>query len=312
MSEPKKAGATSGQKVPKSKFRQKSEQERVAESKLRMEKQADKLEKAKERLANQKSPKKPGPVKKAGRAVGNTVHGYVHGKIYEVEHENVGTEGAHQTEIVGEAVLRHSTRFAQKQIREHPQKAVRKAESKHIKATADYQYRATVQEHPEMKGNAVSRYWQKQRYKKQYAKQAREAAKQSAAAAKKTAEATEKAASGIVAFVKRHPVGVALFAALLLVLVLLQSCMSSMVSMGNGALGAVAASTYQAEDSDIRAAERAYCELEAQLQEKLDNYESNHDYDEYHFDLDDIEHDPYVLISILSAWHEGAWTIDEV
>ena len=54
MSEPKKAGATSGQKVPKSKFRQKSEQERVAESKLRMEKQADKLEKAKERLANQK------------------------------------------------------------------------------------------------------------------------------------------------------------------------------------------------------------------------------------------------------------------
>ena len=113
MSDPKKAGDTSGQKVPKSKFRQKSEQERVAESKLRMEKQAERLEKAKERLANQKPPKKPGPVKKAGRAVGNTVHGYVHGKIYEVEHENVGTEGAHQTEIVGEAVLRHGTRFAQ-------------------------------------------------------------------------------------------------------------------------------------------------------------------------------------------------------
>ena len=94
-----------------------------------------------------------------------------------MEHENVGTEGAHQTEIVGEAVLRHGTRFAQKQIREHPQKTVHKAESKHIKATADYQYRATVQEHPEMKGNAVSRYWQKQRLKKQYAKQAREAAK---------------------------------------------------------------------------------------------------------------------------------------
>ena len=158
----KKAGAASGQKVPNNgdpaksndfvgrggateradfggnaaigakaefattKFRQKSEQKRVAESKLRMEKQADKVEKAKERLANQKPPKKPGPVKKAGRAVGNSVHGYVHGKIYEVEHENVGTEGAHQTEIVGEAVLRHGTWFAQKQIREHPQKAVHK------------------------------------------------------------------------------------------------------------------------------------------------------------------------------------------
>ena len=315
MQSKKNADGTSGQNVPKSpksKFRQKSNVEQTAASKLRMKKRADDLEKAKERLANQKPPKKPGPVKKAGRAVGNTVHGYVHGKIYEVEHENVGTEGAHQTEIVGEDVLRHGTRFAQKQIREHPQKAVHKAESKHIKATAEYQYRATVQEHPEMKGNAVSRYWQKQRYKKQYAKQAREAAKQSAAAAKKTAEATEKAASGIVAIVKRHPVGVALFAVLLLVLVLLQSCMSSMVSMGNGALGAVSASTYQAEDADIRAAERAYCELEAELQELLDNYESDHAYDEYHFDLDDIEHDPYVLISILSAWHEGAWTIDEV
>ena len=235
MQSKKNADGTSGQNVPKSpksKFRQKSNVEQTAASKLRMEKRADDLEKAKERLANQKPPKKPGPVKKAGRAVGNTVHGYVHGKIYEVEHENVGTEGAHQTEIVGEDVLRHGTRFAQKQIREHPQNAVHKAEIKHIKATAEYQYRATVQEHPEMKGN--------------------------------------------------------------------------------GALGAVSASTYQAEDADIRAAERAYCELEAELQELLDNYESDHAYDEYHFDLDDIEHDPYVLISILSAWHEGAWTIDEV
>ena len=42
------------------------------------------------------------------------------------------------------------------------------------------------------------------------------------------------------------------------------------------------------------------------------SYESTHDYDEYHFDLDSIEHDPYVLISILSVLHEGAWTLDQV
>ena len=59
-------------------------------------------------------------------------------------------------------------------------------------------------------------------------------------------------------------------------------------------------------------AEAAYCELEAELQDYLDSYESTHDYDEYHFDLDDIEHDPYVLISMISALHEGAWTVDEV
>ena len=311
-----KGGATSGQKVPKSpksKFRAKSQQEQTAESKLRMEKRGEQLDKAKEKLANQKPPKKPGPVKKAGRAAGATVHGYVHGKLYEVEHENVGTESAHRSELVGEAALRSTSRYVKKQIREHPAKAVQKAESRHIKATADYQYRATVEAHPEMqKGGAVSRYIQKQKIKRQYAKQAREAAKQTAKAAEKTAVTTEKLAARAVAFVKRHPVGVLLFLACFLLLVLMQSCMSSAVTIGNGVVGAIGASTYAAEDADLRGAEAAYCGLEAELQDYLDSYERTHDYDEYHFELDDIGHDPYVLLSIISAIHEGAWTVDEV
>ena len=311
-----KGGATSGQKVPKSpksKFRAKSQQEQTAESKLRMEKRGEQLDKATTKLAQQKPPKKSGPVKKAGRAAGATVHGYVHGKLYEVEHENVGTESAHRSELVGEAALRSTSRYVKKQIREHPAKAVQKAESRHIKATADYQYRATVEAHPEMqKGGAVSRYIQKQKIKRQYAKQAREAAKQTAKAAEKTAVTTEKLAARAVAFVKRHPVGVLLFLACFLLLVLMQSCMSSAVTIGNGVVGAIGASTYAAEDADLRGAEAAYCGLEAELQDYLDSYESTHDYDEYHFELDDIEHDPYVLLSIISAIHEGAWTVDEV
>ena len=311
-----KGGATSGQKVPKSpksKFRAKSQQEQTAESKLRMEKRGEQLDKAKEKLAKQKPPKKPGPVKKAGRAAGATVHGYVHGKLYEVEHENVGTESAHQSELVGEAALHTTSRYVKKQIREHPAKAVQKAESRHIKATADYQYRATVEAHPEMqKGGAVSRYIQKQKIKRQYAKQAREAAKQTAKAAEKTAVTTEKLAARAVAFVKRHPVGVLLFLACFLLLVLMQSCMSSVLTIGNGVAGAIGASTYAAEDADLRGAEAAYCALEDELQDYLDSYERTHNYDEYHFELDDIEHDPYVLLSIISAMHEGAWTVDEV
>ena len=60
------------------------------------------------------------------------------------------------------------------------------------------------------------------------------------------------------------------------------------------------------------AAEAQYCAMEAKLQQYLDTYESTHDYDEYHFDLDTIEHDPYVLISAITALHGGEWTIDEV
>ena len=315
MSEQTSKAGTSGQKVPKrpkSKFRQKSQQEQTAASKLRMEKRGEKLDAAKEKLVKQKPPKKPGPVKKAGRAVGGGVHGFVHGKLYEVEQENVGTEGAHRSELVGESALRHSSRYVKRQIRQHPAKAVQKAESRHIKATADYYYRKTVEEHPEMRGSALSRYMQKQKIKRQYAKQAREAAKQGAKAAEKTAVTTEKLAARTVAFVKRHPVGVLLFLACFLLLVMMQSCMSSLVTLGNGAAGAIGASTYAAEDADLLGAEAAYCALEDELRDYLDTYTRTHDYDEYHFDLDDIEHDPYVLLSMISAWHEGKWTLAEV
>ena len=304
---------TSGQNVPKSKFRRKSRQEKTAASKLRMERRGEKLDAAKEKLAKQKPPKKPGPVKKAGRAVGGGVHGFVHSKLYEVEQENVGTEGAHRSELVGESALRHSSRYVMRQIRQHPAKAVQKAESRHIKATADYHYRKTVEDHPEMQeGGAVSRYLQKQKIKRQYAKQAREAARQTAKAAEGTASVTGKLSEKVSAYIKEHPGGLLLLLAAFLLLVVLQSCMSSLVTVGNGVAGAIGASTYAAEDADLLGAEAAYCALEDELQRYLDTYTRTHDYDEYHFDLDTIEHDPYVLISMISALHEGAWTLDEV
>ena len=310
-----KAGTegTSGQSVQKSKFRQKSNQEQAAASKLRMEKRGKKLEKATDKLSKQKPPQKPGPVRRVGRAAGGTVHGFVHGKIFEVEQENVGTEGAHRSELVGEAALRRGSRFVKKKIREHPAKAVRRAESKYIKATADYHFKMAAQEHPEMTRSPVSRMWRKYRWKKQYQKKARQAAKTRAAkAAKKTAAATEKAGAQAVGFIKRHPVGVLLALACVLLLFMMQSCSSSLVMLGNSGAGAVGATTYPSKDEDILGAEAAYAGMEAELQNYLDTYESTHDYDEYHFDLDGIEHDPYVLISILSVLHEGEWTLSQV
>ena len=237
----------------------------------------------------------------------------MHGKLYEVEHENVGTEGAHRSELAAESVYRFGRRKLRKAIREHPAKAVERAESKHIKATADYYCRKTVEEHPEMQeGGAVSRYLQKQKIKRQYAKQAREAARQTAKAAEGTASVTGKLTEKVSAYIKEHPGGLLLLLAAFLLLVVLQSCMSSLVTVGNGVAGAIGASTYAAEDADLLGAEAAYCALEDELQRYLDTYTRTHDYDEYHFDLDTIEHDPYVLLSIVCALHEGEWTLDEV
>lgn len=340
-----RAGETLGQSVPKrrrSKFRQDSEQAspadklhhedaaeggpagggdadappkdaaRLHKSKLRMEKSGEKLNTAKEKLAAQKPIKKPGPVKKAGGAVGRGVHGYVHGKIFQVEDENVGVEGAHRSELVGESAVRGTSRFVKCRIHSAPARAVRKTERKNIRATADYQFRAAAQENPELNKNAVSRLWQKRRLRKQYQKQAREAVKQTARATGETAAATGRAASAAVGFVKRHPVGVLVALACVLLLVGLQSCASSMVTLGSGVVGALAASTYPAEDGDMLGAEAAYTALEEELRDYLDSYESTHSYDEYHYDLAEIEHDPYDLISILSALHEGAWTLADV
>ena len=316
---------TSGQNVPKSpkgpktkksKFRMESEQEKISKSKLRMETREDKLNRARKKLEGKKPPKPRGPVRRVLGAAGWSAHGFVHGKVYEVEHENVGTEGAHRSELLGEAALRHGTRYAKKRIREHPAQAVHKAEAQYIKARADYQFRMAAQENPELAKNAVTRYWHKQKLKKQYAKQARQAAKQTAKqgakAAGKTAAATEKLAERAVAFVKRHPVGALIALACVVLVLSLQSCASSIITLGNAAAGAVGATTYPAQDGDMLGAEAAYCSLEAELQHYLDTYESTHDYDEYHFDLDAIEHDPYVLVSILSAWHEGEWTLADV
>ena len=313
QSGPGEAG-TSGQSVPKSpksKFRQKSQQEQAAASKLRMEKQGRKVEKAKEKLARQKPPKKPGPVKRAGRVASGSVHGFVHGKIFEVEQENVGTEGAHRSELVGESVLRHGSRFVKRKIREHPARAVQKAEARYVKRTADYHFYTAAQEHPELSKNFFAQYWQKQRNRKQYQKRAKEAAKQGAKAAGKTAAATEKLAVKAAGFVKRHPAGSVIALACILLVFLVQSCSSSLVTIGNAGAGALGATTYPSEDGDMLGAEAAYTGLEAELKNYLDTYESTHDYDEYHFDLDGIEHDPYVLISILSALHEGQWTLSQ-
>ena len=316
---------TSGQNVPKSpkgpktkksKFRMESEQEKISKSKLRMETREDKLNRARKKLEGKKPPKPRGPVRRVLGAAGWSAHGFVHGKIYEVEHENVGTEGAHRSELMGEAVGRAAVHTVKKRIREHPARAVHKAEAQYIKARADYQFRMAAQENPELAKNAVTRYWHKQKLKKQYAKQARQAAKQTAKqgakAAGKTAAATEKLAERAVAFVKRHPVGALIALACVVLVLSLQSCASSLITLGNAAAGAVGATTYPAQDGDMLGAEAAYCSLEAELQHYLDTYESTHDYDEYHFDLDAIEHDPYVLISLLSAWHEGEWTLADV
>ena len=149
------ASDTSGQSVPKSKFRKKSQQEQAAAAKLHMESQGEKLEQAREKLAKQKPPKKPGPIKRIARIAGHETHAFLHGKVYQEERDNVGVEGGHFVERSGEAALHYGRHKVRRAIREHPAKAAARAESRYIKATADYHSRKFAQEQPEAQSVAA-------------------------------------------------------------------------------------------------------------------------------------------------------------
>ena len=281
------------------------EDRRYEKSGRRVEKSGAKLDNARDKLAAQKLPKKPGPVKTVSRAAGRQVHGYVHKKIYQVEHENVGIEAAHKTELAGEVVIRGGTRFVKKRIRTRPARRVRKWEKKNIKARADYTFRTMAREHPELNKNALSRFWHKKKIRKQYQKQAREAAKTAKKAAEKTAVTTGKIAGAVFRFVRRNPKVILIIAILFLLIVVLQSCMAALTTIGNGLMGAVGGTSYLAEDADIDRAELAYTEWETDLQLEINNAESTHpNYDEYRYSIADISHNPYELMAFLTAVYD--------
>ena len=246
-------------------------------------------------------------------APANFVLSQVHREVRQSEDDNVGVEAAHKVEQAVES----GGRLVQSAHRAHqlkPYRAAIRTEKKLEQANLDALQKKAEIDSPT--SNPVSKWQQKQAIKKQYAaakhnqaaQTTAKAAENTAKAAKKAAEKAEKAGK----YVWEHRRGFAIAAAILLMLAFLLNGLSSCSVMMDGVGSGIAASTYPSQDADMLSAEAQYCAMEAELQHYLDTYESTHDYDEYHFDLDTIEHDPYVLISMITALHQGEWTLDEV
>ena len=246
-------------------------------------------------------------------APANFVLSQVHREVRQSEDDNVGVEAAHKVEQAVES----GGRLVQSAHRAHqlkPYRAAIRAEKRLERANLDALQKKAEIDSPT--SNPVSKWQQKQAIKKQYAaakhnqaaQTTAKAAENAAKAAKKAAEKAEKAGK----YVWEHRRGFAIAAAILLMLAFLLNGLSSCSVIMDGVGSGIAASTYPSQDADMLGAEAQYCEMEAELQRYLDTYESTHDYDEYHFDLDTIEHDPYVLISMITALHQGEWTLDEV
>ena len=251
---------------------------------------------------------------KTVRKVGDTLASGIHGKIHEVEQENSGVEAAHRTEIAAESVARHYQHHKERSANK-PFEKVSKLEQQAEAADRKLHFERTVAENPEMKASRpnMNKHYQKQHIKKEYAA-ARKAGAQTASTATKSTGKTvrEKASDKVKEFFSKNKKVFVWLGAGLMILILLSAGISSCTAMFTSTTSSVIATSYLSEDDAMLGAEAQYCQMEAELQEYLDNYESTHDYDEYHFDLDTIEHDPYVLVSILSAFNEGEFTLDEV
>ena len=238
---------------------------------------------------------------------------------HKVMHDNTedspGAELAHDVVGSAEGSVR-TLATAHRKLQDRPYSRVLKAERAADRANLKALYRQA-----EMKDgwrvNPYSRFQQRRAIKKAYVqakagKNAARAVKASEITAAAAAERTKKATEKVSQFFVRHRKGMVMVGVAAALILLCSSMISSCSMMMSSFSAPTTLSTYPSEDADMLAAEAEYLSMEQELQEYLDTYEATHNYDEYHFDLDEIEHDPYVLISILSALHEGEWTLAQV
>ncbi len=245
-------------------------------------------------------------IKNSAVFAGNKVLFKAHSKIREVEHDNSAVEATHKTEEQMERLAQYSMRVQKnfsRQRKNTPYKKAARLQQRAEKAEVKALYEKTLAEHPELKKSEVKKFIQKQRIKKQYqkAKRAEQAAKQ----AKKAAQTAEKTARQAAAFIWRHKAVFGIIIAIVLMIAWLDSVLSSCSVMGTMGANSLMVSSYFAEDEDIYAAEDYYVGLEQDLQSKISNIENEYSgYDEYNYNVAGIGHNPYELISYLTAVYQ--------
>ena len=257
-------------------------------------KRIEKLEQAEVKIPMKNGAEKPHPTSKLQHAVrdapGAVVRSAAHREVAQHEDDNVGVESAHHLEQAAE----NSVHFIEAAHRSHQLKPYRnadRAESRADSANLDALQKQAQRQNPELQSNPYSRWQQKRAIKKEYA--AAKASGGTVSASEVTAKAAKRATEDtkkVSEWITEHRKGFLIALAILLVAVFLLNIASSCSVLVEGGVTALGVSTYPSEDSDMLAAEAQYCTMEAELQSKLDNYEATHDYDEYHFELDEIGH----------------------
>ena len=233
----------------------------------------------------------------------------VHGKIAEVEKDNSAVEGAHKSEQMAEDVY-HYARYHFRSREQKQREKISRLEKKKMKADVELEYQKFLRENPQLNENSLHKQMQKRiqkkRIQREYAK-----ARRKGAEAKTAKEAFSKSADMATGIAKKLLdiaaknetliLGVGAFALLLL---MIMAGLSSCGAMFTGTVTTTLASTYLSLPAEIDASDLSFTQKEMVLQNTIDAIETDHPgYDEYDYNLGAIGHDPYTLISYLSAIH---------
>ena len=249
------------------------------------------------------------PVKRMAGRTGSEFTNIAHGKVAEVEKENSGVEGAHKTEQRAEDAYRFVKRhYKNKEQRQRGK--VAKLEKKQFKKEVNFRYQKFLEENPEMQEKTLKKQLQKRlqkrRIKREYAKAKRagQAAKNTKEAAVKSANFTTAVAKKLQEIAAKHTSLFVAVGASALLLIMIMTSVSSCGAMFSDGMSATLAGSYMSVPAEIDAADLAFSELEMELQKEIDSIETDYpDYDEYRYNLASIGHDPFALISYLSAVH---------
>ncbi len=237
----------------------------------------------------------------AGGVAKTAAVGKLHGRLREAEQNNVAVEAAHEGEFAAERgagrLLRRSRR-----LRSESYRAARQAEGRLRTEQAQLAWQSALQDNPELRRQGVLTKWiQKRKLKRRYAQAAREA-KAAAQHTRQTATGSGKILQAAQRYASAHKGALLIVAALALGIGFFSAGLASCTVMLSGVQSASVSASYLADDQEICDSDLYFTELETDLQLDIANTEINHPgYDEYRYNIGEISHNPYELMSYLTA-----------
>ncbi len=321
----------------------KSKRERFnSEQRKKKDKQGTKKSSASSSEQKEETKKKPGRlsfddesdkmVHGAGMGIGRRVVsgatsvavGFAHTKLHEAEQDNSAVEGIHQAELLTENGVHKvsgkskSRKSESKSKREVKQETETESKSGRLKFSAEEGGKETTgsvgvksSKDTAEKKKAVRHVWQKNQYKEAYTA-AKQGKNVSGDVAKATAKVADKAKEVLQSVIKNSKGLLIGLGGLMLLIVIVAAMFTSCTAIFQGIQNSFISTTYSSDDDDIYAVENAYVSLETALYTQICNTVANYPgYDEYSYEIDDIYHDPYELISYLTVKY-GEFTYSDV